>query len=286
MNATSLGLARRVLAEPLVRFAIAGLVLFALAGLSSEERTPPNRDGAIVLDEAGARRLASQFQAVWRREPTRDELDALMRRWVEEEAMVREARALGLDDGDAVVRQRLHQKMVFFAESRAASLEPSDEDLRAHMAQSADRYALPAVVSFQQIYLGESPPEDEVAKTLDALAGGAEPDALGTATLLPSSMAEAARGAVDGTFGVGVFDRLAETEGAGWMGPFATAFGVHVVRVTEHEAAKTPPLQVVRERVLEDWRASQADAARNAFIEALVSERRIQLPVAAEVLGR
>lgn len=284
MSAPKAGFLRRVLAEPLVRFAILGSALFALAAFVSEETTTAERDGAIVVDAASVRRLSAQFETTWRRTPTREELEALMQRWVEEEVMVREARALGLDRGDAIVRQRLHQKMVFLAESRAASLEPNDDELRAYMAQTPGRFELPATVSFEQVFVGASARDDQIAETLAALADGVDPAAVGASTFLPATMENATRTSVDTTFGRGVFDQLSDVAPGDWFGPVASAFGLHVVRVAGYEAAKAPPLETVRDRVASAWRANQAEASRQAFVEALIARHRIELPNVADVL--
>ena len=63
---------------------------------------------------------------------------------------MREAIALGLDRGDAVIRRQLRLKMEFLAQDAASLGEPTDEELRALLAREADRFLVPARISFRQ----------------------------------------------------------------------------------------------------------------------------------------
>ena len=54
------------------------------------------------------------------------------------------------------------------------------------------------------------------------------------------------------------FERLAELPPGAWAGPVKSAYGVHLVHIFETVAARTPPLEEVREAVLGDWRAAKA----------------------------
>ena len=276
---------RSLLSAPLARFLVLGALIFALyAGLDDAPQVADAE--AITLGPDEARRLAAQFAATWRRPPSAAELSALMRDWVEEEAFVREARALGLDRGDAVVRQRLRQKMTFFAESGAAAAPAEEAALRDHLAAHADRFAIPPRIAFAQVYLGQAPTEAEIAAARQALATGADPAALGAPTLLPASLQLAPASVVESAFGPGFFNRILALEAGGWEGPVASALGMHLVRVTAQEPARTPPFEAVRDRVEADWRAARAEALRDAFAQALVARYRVELPDPAEVLGQ
>jgi hypothetical protein len=280
----SLSRVRSVLSEPLARFFALGALMFSAYALLDDAPPAPEAD-AITLAPDEARRLAARFEATWRRAPSVDELSALMRDWVEEEALVREARALGLDRGDAVVRQRLRQKMAFFAESGADAAPADEAILRAHLAAHPDRFATPPRIAFAQVYLGETPAPDEITATREALAAGADPGTLGAPTLLPASLRLAPASVIESAFGPGFFDRLAAAEADAWDGPVKSALGVHLVRVTAYEPARTPPFEAARDQVEADWRSSRAESLRDAFAEALVARYRVALPDPAAVLG-
>ena len=63
---------------------------------------------------------------------------------------------------------------------------------------------------------------------------------------------------MDGTFGTGLFDMLADSPLAEWSGPVRSGFGLHLVRVTERQEAALPEFETVRENVLRDWLQTEA----------------------------
>src|SRR5690606_20749479 len=77
-----------------------------------------------------------------------EERRQLVDTYVREEAMAREARAMGLDGADYVIRQRLLQKMLFLIDGAAEEVkEPSDEELKTWFEANAATYANPEEVT-------------------------------------------------------------------------------------------------------------------------------------------
>lgn len=107
----------RLLREPLVHFLLIGAALFALHALVSGEA--PRRD-VVVVTRGRIDGLVAQFAATHGRPPDATERSGLIQDWVHEEILCREAVALGLDREDAVIRDRLRQKMEFVAGGDAA----------------------------------------------------------------------------------------------------------------------------------------------------------------------
>src|SRR5687768_10583680 len=131
-------LLRTWLREPLAHFIVIGGVLFAAhAGL----RRPPAEE--ITVSAAFIEGLREEHQKRAGRPPTIEETRGLVERYVEEEILHREALALGLHEGDIIVRRRLAQKMQFLLEDEAAAIEPSDEELQAFLDTRAERYRAP-----------------------------------------------------------------------------------------------------------------------------------------------
>jgi len=270
-------MSREILREPLVHFAALGAVLFCLYALAGPDPAAPRMaapvataaDTVIVLDEVIATRLARQFEAVWNRPPTDDEMDGLLDAFVTEEILVREALALGLDADDAVVRQRLRQKMDFLLEAGASGAEPTDADLQAWLERNADSFAMPPRVSFSQVFLGEAPADAEVAAAREALALGARPDQIGERSLLPARLPASPPQAVDGTFGTGMFDAVTELPQGTWAGPVESGYGRHLVRVDSFAPGRLPPLDEIRAEVAQAWQAAEATRARKERLRQL-----------------
>jgi hypothetical protein len=117
----------RLLREPLVHFLLLGALLFALHALVSGET--PRRD-VVVVTRGRIDGLVAQFAALHGRSPDAAERSGLIQDWVREEILCREAVALGLDREDAVIRDRLRQKMEFVAGGDNATPESRDARYR------------------------------------------------------------------------------------------------------------------------------------------------------------
>ena len=248
----------RLLREPLFHFFVIGAALFGLFAIFDDTQ-PVAETQTINVSQEDVRRLAAEFEATWRRTPTDAELENLIDHLVREEVYVREARALGLDRGDAAVRQRLRQKMAFLITSAASAATPSEEVLRAYFEENSEAYQGRSRISFEQVFLGEAPGEDAVRSALAALRGGGDPDQIGQRTLLPPAMRRSSKDAIDATFGRGLFAALENMPTDEWGGPAPSGFGVHLVRVTERQEAEIPEFATVREQVLRDWQRAEAE---------------------------
>ena len=117
----------RLLREPLVHFLLIGAALFALHALVSGEA--PRRD-VVVVTRGRIDGLVAQFAATHGRPPDKTERSGLIQDWVHEEILCREAVALGLDREDAVIRDRLRQKMEFVAGGGDAAPESREARYR------------------------------------------------------------------------------------------------------------------------------------------------------------
>jgi len=253
---------QRLLREPLLHFLALGGLIFALfAAVSDPTPTPVN---TIVIGPARIEQLSKGFQAAWRRPPSNDELSGIIDNAVREEVYYREALALGLDTNDTIVRRRLRQKMEFLTDSGAALLEPVAGELEAHLLANEEAFQQDPSLTFEQVYLGENPSHESTQRLLSDLQvhSTADPSTLGQRSLLPTELSLSSPATVDGIFGEGFFARLAELPLGLWAGPVDSGFGVHLVRIAEMQAARTPTLEEVREAVLRDWKATKAGELR------------------------
>ena len=248
----------RLLREPLLHFlAIGGLIFLLFAAVDDTRLAPTD---VIVITPERIDQLAAGFNSVWMRMPTDDELDALIDGDVREEIYYREALALGLDRNDAMVRRRLRQKMEFLTDTGADLLEPAAGELEAYLLANEQTFRRGPRLAFEQVYLGETPAPETITRSLNALRSepATDPSALGERTLLPAQLGLSPPNAIDGVFGKGFFERLAEISLGEWAGPVKSAYGVHLVRILDSLPARMPPLEEVRDAVLRDWKAAKA----------------------------
>lgn len=250
---------RQLLREPLVHFLIAGAAVFWL--LSG--RAPDLGERRIVVNEQVVSGLVQRWTDTFRRPPSQDEIDGLIRDYVQDQVYYREALSLGLDQEDEVVVRRMRRKMESLAVAEAESAEPGDAVLQAMIDKDPARYSDDARTSFDQIYLGADNPANRAAAdaALTRLRKGEQ--VAGVAAPLPSHQDEASDEAIAGTYGDEFVLALRRTPPGQWAGPVASGLGLHLVRIAARTAPTKPSLDKVRQRVTNDWRAAAIARARD-----------------------
>jgi len=273
---------KRLLREPLLHFLVIGAGLFLLYGLLNRGQSDAPRE--IVISEARVEALAGNFATVWMRPPTAVELKGLIDDYVAEEVYYREAVAMGLDQDDTVIRRRLRQKMEFISEDVAAATEPTEAQLQAYLEQHADKFALPATLTFQQVYLSPERRREAVRADAEKLLaelqagrGPADPTEAGDATLLPATMEAASPQVIVNTFGEEFAHQIDEAAVGQWSGPIESGFGLHLVNVSERVAGSAPSLVEIRPIVLREWQSEQRRALNESFLDTLRSKYEVRV---------
>lgn len=241
---------RAAVREPLGHFLVGGALVFVFFAWRGEQVDPESRRIVITKDAVG--QLAAQFEQTMQRQPTPPEMDGLIRDEIREEVYYREAKRLGLDADDVIIRRRLHSKMEYLARAEAEAAVPDDATLQTWLDNNAARYASSALYSFDQIFLGDA--DDAAART--ALAKRADWRTLGKSLSVPSSTEKADKAEISRTFGTSFADALAGQKQGVWVGPLASGFGNHLVRIRAVAVPHPPKLADVRQRVENDWRAA------------------------------
>jgi hypothetical protein len=260
----------RLLREPLVAFGLLGALLFVVhARVASRPGAAPDR---IVVGRAQIANLAGTFEATWQRPPTPEELEGLIEDWIRDEVLYREGVALGVDQGDTVVRRRIRQKMELLGEEVAAT-DPTDADLQAWLDAHRTDYDGGPEYTFRQVYFDPSRRgaalAEDVERTMQVLDGTAEPSGLGDPTLLPPGMESAFATDVERTFGREFASALADLPVGAWRGPVRSSYGVHLVRVSNRTEARVAMLAGVRDAVLRDWQRARVKASVDAWYRRL-----------------
>lgn len=251
--------------EPLMHFLLIGAALFLFYDLTRDvANEAPNR---IVVTSGQVEQLAANFKRTWRRPPTEDELSALVENLVHEEVLYREALAMGLDQNDPLVRRRMRMKLEFLLEDLSAE-EVTDEVLTAFLQEHPVKFRTEAQVSFRHVYLNPDKRQDLAAdaKTvLSKLNNGTAPESLGDPTLLPNNYSLATQSEIARFFGERFAQDVIELTPSDWMGPVYSAYGGHLLKVSERMEPRQPSLEDIRELVEREYltqrRKEQKDLA-------------------------
>jgi parvulin-like peptidyl-prolyl isomerase len=283
-----------VLRQPMLHFLVGGAMLFvAYDVLGGGDRgavdRAQDRERRILVTRGQIESLANGFAARWRRPPAEDELAELIAEHVREEALVREALALGLDQGDAVVRRQLRLKMEFLAQDTASLGEPTDGEFQALLTRQADRFSLPAQVSFRHVFLdtarrGEAAAQAEAGRLVAALQnldGEATAEETGDRFLAGYAFRQMSAPEIGRRFGGDVAAALEVAPIGRWMGPVPSAYGLHLLRVEARTDARLPPLDEVRPALRAEWASRRRREALDAYVATLVSHYAVTVEGAA-----
>jgi hypothetical protein len=268
---------KSLLREPLLHFLLIGAALFLYFHVSGGGSAGPGST-RIVLSSGQIAHLEAGFTRTWSRPPTEAELKGLIDDWVREEVAVREAMSAGLDRDDTVIRRRLRQKLEFLVEDNAEASPPTDEELKAWLAQHADQYRTEPRVAFRQVFVsrerrGAKAEADAAAilKRLTAAGPSTRIDDVGDATMLPMDFELAPLRDVDRTFGSGFAKQLDASEPGRWGGPIRSGYGLHLVLVRERVEGGLPNFEALRpvatREVLAQRRTRQLAAMYDRLLE-------------------
>jgi len=255
---------RTVLGEPMLHFVLIGIALFG----AYQWMAPGDSAGRrIVITQGVIDDLVTQHVAARGREPSSTELTHLIESYVRDEIMYREGARLGLDRDDIVVKRRVRQKIEVIAEEDAATRAPTDADLAAYLVANQARFVQPAILTFEQVFLGQSTAGPRVVHavsvTREALRNGTAPEELGTPTLLPHRMTRTPADLVARDFGAAFAAALERVPISEWVGPIDSSFGAHYVRVLDRTPAVAPELAAVRDHVMREWENERRLRARS-----------------------
>jgi hypothetical protein len=280
----------QVLREPLFRFLVIGAALFAAYGLTGGD-SPEAESRRITISTAEVELLRGRWTRQWLRPPSEEELQALVQDRVREEVLYREALAMGLDRDDSMIRQRLAQKLKFLAEDVALAREPAAGELEAYFAANDERYRVPPLLSFSQVFfhLGEGrEPAAEPKLVLARLRGAPEsgdPAILGDRSLLESRYRRQTPQEIAAMFGEEFAAALLKLKPGAWSGPITSEYGLHLVRIEEQSEAHLPAFADMAEEVRADWANHQRRQANEAFVERLLGRYEVTVEPATPSLA-
>lgn len=275
--------------EPLLHFLVLGAGLFIVYGALHGEDVESDpqvilvdREHLLTFMQYRARSFdAARFDAM---------LDALspaergrlIKDYVREEALVREAKALQLDRNDYVARRRLIQQLEFITRGFAEqNLLLSEQQVQQYYREHRTEYAVEPKVTFAHVFFSS---ERRGAARAEALARAelsllnrrrarfAEAPAHGERFLYHVNYVQREPAEVASHFGGAMQAQLFALEPSDrtWRGPFESAYGFHLVLLVARQSGFVPPLEEIRERVERSARQALLDMRFEKALDAIV----------------
>jgi hypothetical protein len=194
-------------------------------------------------------------------------------------ALYERALEMNMQAHDPVVRSRLlyraGEALAYVPEDRM----PTRDELAAHLRVHGDRFEREGRVRFQHVFLSRSKRGDALLADASAMRehlstlGERPPKGLGDPLpgLRPEQSATPSK--IKEDYGVELADVIEKAVAGVWLGPAASVYGLHFVKVIDHDAAYVPALEIIAMEVRADrlrelraeLRQERMDALRGAY---------------------
>jgi hypothetical protein len=235
--------ARFLWREPLLHFVLLGALIF---GVDAVLHPPPKDEKVITVTKAMRQSFIDNFDEDKSRVPSDAELEKMIESWVASEILYREGKALGVDRGDDMIRDRVAFKLQLLIFDQIRVSQPTEDQLRAWFADNHERFDEQERVGF---YL--TPPTDEMTaqRQLEEIQAQHESEDLQkqTRAILGRPVASLAA-----SFGEGFRDALLALPLGQWK-ILQSKDGWHVVRLDSRRAGVLASLDDVRDEAVRIW---------------------------------
>ena len=258
-----------ILKEPLVHFFLLGLLLFAVfefKGAPTEigsEVIRIDRDVLINHMQYRSKSFDQEKFSLMLDQLSPLQTEKLLEEFIREEVLFREAKSLNLDKKDYIIRQRLVQKVEYLLRASEIRRAVHPEEF---YSLNKDRYLIPRKITFTHIFFGKqergswSKAERSAEKLLTELLSepldkGKEINN-GDRFVFHKNYVEKSSEHISSHFGKQFSDALFESGIEIWEGPIKSAYGQHLVYVSNISEERIKNLEEIYEQV--EWDAKQA----------------------------
>jgi hypothetical protein len=226
-----------------------------------------------------------------------DELERLIADYVREEALHREAKALGVDQNDYIIKRRMIQSIEFITDGFVtAAVDVSDDVIAAHYEANREDYYINPYVTFTHVFF-----DGERHNRNEALA-------LATAKLeeLNSQQVQFSNAPRHGDrfpffvnyverdpqfvashFGMPMAEDVfaLESSDSTWHGPFESQYGMHLVLMTRKAEGRYPELAEIEAGVRDDAEREAIATLKDQAIQAIVDTYEVRRSFERELVG-
>ena len=289
---------KRVLAEPLLHFALLGGLVYG-SWAAFDTPAEPAADVILVDEQALLNHMQYRAKAF---EPeyfsaqlaAMDDagLQQLIDEYAREEALYREATALNLVDGDYIIKLRMIQKMEYLLEDLSPVTAPNEPELKRYYTEYQEQYQVAASWTFTHVFFdaglrGNEAAREQANAALARLnadqAGFAEAVEYGDRFPFLQNYVERTDDYIADHFGQAFVESLRDHPLAQWSGSLKSQYGYHLIYVAAHAPAQVPALADIRGQVEQDYLRDARTQAQERAIAELRKSYRVQV---AESLSR
>ena len=263
---------KRIFSEPLLQFFILGTLLYVLVSFVQSKRERLSRE--IVVDNDRIGLLITSYRNQMGILPTKQQLDAMIENYIHEEIAYREAKKMGLDDDDEIIRRRLSQKFDFLRADLKEIPAPTEQQLKDFYRNNPSLFQTEGTVNFSHVFFSGDNGHDNVAKeralhVLQELKNSTLERApeKGDRFALQYDYTEQTPLDIKQNFGdKPILDSLFGSPIHTWTGPVQSGYGWHLLYILKRADASLMPFEPNKELVKEKFiEATKDEQNKKAF---------------------
>lgn len=267
---------KKIITEPLTHFLVLSIFIFIIYGKPEKE---PADNYKVVVGEGRIEQLKNDIRKTKQRNHMAQELDTAIQSYVLNELYLREARELGLDQGDRIIERRLRQKMEYLLDEMASIQQPTTEQLTAFYESNIDSYLSPITLTFKQAFISTDRKkhqlEEHVKAQITRINNGEPPQS--DMSMLPNEVSSRPLNLVEKDFGQQFSQQLVSLPLHQWYGPITSGFGKHFVYMETIHKNQPKPLNTIENLVIEDWQYQQRIKFKTAYEKELKRRYTIEI---------
>jgi hypothetical protein len=247
-------LLNKIIKEPLVHFLIIGAIAFAL--YSFVKGSYVDKDYAIQISKSEVEAMINKWMAQLKRPPTKEEVDIFLEDYVQREILFREAKSMGLDKNDMVIKNRMLQKIDFLTNDLLVTASPTDAEALKYFNDNLEKYTIPRKIDFIHIFfnLDKRNFDDAKQTALDVKKNLNKSSSIpnnyfekGDLFILPYEFYDLSKDEVSNKFGRSeLSENLFGLEEKEWSGPYLSSYGMHLVYVSDKKSQGTLKFEDVK----------------------------------------
>ena len=252
---------------------------FRIAFYSFIKGSYVDKDHAIQISKSEVEGMLNKWMAQMKRPPAREEVDIFLEDYVQREILFREAKAMGLDKNDMVVKNRMLQKIDFLTNDLLVAANPTDAEALKYFNDNLEKYTIPGKIDFIHIFfnLDKRNFDDakqiafDVKKNLNKLPN--VPNTYyenGDLFILPYEFQNLSKEEVSSKFGQSeLSEEIFSLEEKKWSDPFVSSYGMHLVYISKKKSPTTLQFEEVKSDIKDELIKIKRREAKKRLISEL-----------------
>lgn len=242
---------KKLVKTPILLSLLLGVFMYILYTYTTDYTDRKNKQ--IFINKAQVDLLEETFRKTWNRNPTEYELKAQVENLILDEVFFKEAVAMGLDKTDPAVKRRLRQIMELMLDD-FATIYPTENQLRKYLSEDPEKFREDPRISFRHLYF----PLEEKEEAINLLPKIQKSNTVhknynGGLLLIPSEFEDETKREIERLLGKIFTQKLFELELGKWQGPVQSAYGWHLVKVSQRIDGIVPDLNTIWDIVEREW---------------------------------